>query len=280
MQPGESQPGSLAERLRRLREDAGLTGDQLGADLGWREGTAQGKVSKIERGVQLPSEADIEGWARVTGHLELTDELLDLRAETQTIHKRWRKGLRTGGAAAVQQDRDARTRAATRIRNADPILIPGLLQTVPYARSVIMQATLLYEEVDIDGMLAARMQRQQVLWDTNKTFEFIISESALHLMTCPPDVMLIQLNWLLALAMPNVKLGIIPFGTVQLLPYNTFTLLDDDLTIETLTGASDERGGETAALYHRIFDLLMAEALTGDDARQLIMDAAGRLREG
>ena len=279
MQP-ESQPGSLAERLWTLRMEAGLTAQQLADGLGWPQSTGRGKVSKIENRKQVPSEDDIRGWTRVTGNVALADELLDQRADMLTKRTRWRRGLSGDRAVVVQQERDQRTQEATLIRNAETVLIPGLLQTYGYARSIFSQASLVYGEVDADAAVSARMQRQQVLYDTGKTFEFVMTEAALHLMPCPRRVMLGQLDRLLTLGMDNVVLGIIPFGAeLPLAPYNSFLLLDNDLTVETLAGKDEESAGDASARYHRIFELLMAEAVTGDAARRLIMSAAERLRE-
>jgi transcriptional regulator with XRE-family HTH domain len=275
------QPGSLAERLLRLRKEAGLTGAQLSDALGWEEGTGRTKVSKIENGRQQVTENDIRAWARATGHPEQAEDLLDLLASAKVVRTRWRQQRLGGGqAAAVQQARDRTTQAATRIRNAENVIIPGLLQTSGYARSIIAQASALYGAVDVDAALQARMQRQQVLYDTSKMFEFVFTEAALYLLPCSRQVMLGQLDRLLSLGMDNVMVGIIPFGTeLPLAPYNSFLLLDDDLTVETLAGKDEERADDSAELYHRIFDLLMAGALTGDDARRLITTAAERLRE-
>jgi transcriptional regulator with XRE-family HTH domain len=274
------QPGSLAERLLRLRKEAGLTGAQLAEALGWEEGTGRTKVSKIENGRQLATEADIRAWAQATGHLDQIEDLLDLAASARVVRIRWRQQRLGGGqAAAVQEARDRTTQAATRIRNAENVIIPGLLQTSGYARSIIAQASALYGAVDVDMALQARMQRQQVIYDTSKTFEFVFTEAALYLLPCSRQVMLGQLDRLLSLGMDNVTLGIIPFGTeLPLAPYNSFLLQDDDLTVETLAGKDEERAEDAAELYHRIFDLLMTEARTGDDARRLIATAADRLR--
>ncbi|HEY7264498.1 MAG TPA: hypothetical protein VH589_23820 [Trebonia sp.] len=40
----------------------------------------------------------------------------------------------------------------------------------------------------------------------------------------------------------------------------------------------EEHAEESAELHRRIFDMLMAEVLTGDDARRLITTTADRLR--
>jgi len=262
-----------------LRKEAGLTGAQLSEALGWEEGTGRTKVSKIENGRQLATEADIRAWARAAGRPDQIDDLLDLLASSKVVRTRWRQQRLGGGqAAAVQQARDRTTQAATRVRNAENVIIPGLLQISGYARSIIAQASALYGAVDVDAALQARMQRQQVLYDTSKAFEFVFTEAALYLLPCSRQVMLGQLDRLLSLGMDNVTLGIIPFGTeLPLAPYNSFLLLDDDLTVETLAGKDEERAEDSAELCHRIFDLLMAEARTGDDARRLIATAADRL---
>lgn len=271
---------TLAERLFRLRKDAaGLTGDQLAAQLGWGA-TGRTKVSKIENGRQVPTPEEIQAWALAAGHPEAADELLELLDDMKMTHTRWRWRLKNAGSqAAIQQDFDARTRAATRVRWAELTLIPGLLQTSPYARSVVTQAAALYpEDPDIDAAVQARMARQDVLYDQSKTFEFVITEAALRMLPCPPQVMLGQLDRLLSLGLDNVALGIIPFGQAQFIPLNGFYLLDDDLTIERWGGKTEDHAGEQTALYHRIFDTLMDEALIGEDARRLIAAAAEDLR--
>ena len=269
---------TLAERLFRMRKGAGLTGDQLAAALGF-EKAGRTRVSKIENGRQAPTPEVIRKWTLAAGHPEQADELLDLLADLQTVHTRWRTRMKSG-QAAIQEERDQRTRAATRIRNAEAVLIPGLLQTSGYARSVIVQAFPLFGRDDADVAVQARMRRQDVLYDTGKTFEFVITEGVLRLLPCSRQIMLGQLDRLLSLGMENVTLGIIPFGVeLPMVPYNSFLLEDDDLTVETLSGTDNDSGGDKAVLYHRIFDMLMDEALTGDDARALIMTVAAGLRK-
>ena len=59
---------------------------------------------------------------------------------------------------------------------------------------------------------------------------------------------------------------------------NGFLLLDDKAIVESTAAEDDARRGESA-VYARIFDGLMAEAVTGDEARRLIAAAAADLRE-
>lgn len=270
-----TQPGGLAERLFRIRKAAGLTGDQLAAALGWGK-TGRTKVSKIENGKQTPAADEIRAWAAASGAPERADELLDLLADVQAVHRQWRGQLRHGHAA-VQDDYDRRTRAAKRIRNAAPLVIPSFFQTAGYARAIMTGVADLWGTADVDSAVEARMRRQEALYDQSMTFEFVITEAALRLLPCPPQVMRGQLDRLLSLDLDNVALGIIPMGVeLAIMPYSDFLLLDDKAIVENAGGA-DEVGDDESAVYAHIFDGLMAEAVTGDEARRLITAAAADL---
>jgi Domain of unknown function (DUF5753) len=197
-------------------------------------------------------------------------------AELQAQHVR-RRTLVSQGEAALQEEFDQRIREAAHIRNMEIAFIPGLLQTPAYARAIFTQVESVFGIPDVDAAVRARMQRQQALYEP-KRFEFLTTEAALKLLPCPPAVMLGQLDRLLTItSMDNVTLGIIPFGQLTMTPVNGFLMLDDRLIVETYSGEDTERGDE-ADIHRRIFDLLMTNALTGDDARRLIMSAADDLR--
>jgi len=277
-----TRPGGLAERLYRMRRAARLTGGELAADLRWGEKTGRTKVSKIENGKQVPTAPEVRAWAAACGHPEEADELADLLADVQTVHTRWRRRLR-GGQAALQEDLDRRTQAAKRIRNAENMWIPGLLQTADYARAAIGQASAKYGGEDIEAAVAARMKRQDVLYDREKVLEFAIAESALRFLPCPPQVMLGQLDRLdrlIGMGLDNVTIGIIPMGVqLGLLPWGNFLMLDDEVHAETYGGKVEARDEDQTARHEGIFAELMAEALTGDRAQALIRSALGDLRE-
>jgi transcriptional regulator with XRE-family HTH domain len=242
--------------------------------LGW----PQSKISKIENGRQMPTEDDITAWAGACCATEQeNEELLGLLAEVHALHRDWRQRIRTG-QTAIQRDYDALAHDATVIRNAETACIPGLLQTAAYARCLIAQNARHYAtsetQAEIDTATAERMRRQQVLYDTTKTFEFVITETVLRLLLCPADVMLAQLDRLLALiGMPNLTLAIIPFGVpLRVAPQHGFILFDDLAIVETFTSEAIHRGPE-AATYARIMDDLREEAVTDEPARQLIVKA-------
>ena len=271
-----NQPGGLAERLVRLRKAAGLTGDQLAAELGW----PRSKVPKLENGRQMPTGADIRAWAQVTGAQDEIPDLLGLLSDAQAVHRQWRHQLRSGHAA-LQAEFDALVRGAGRVRNFEIAFIPGLLQTPDYARYRALEAVRLHgtDPERVEETVRARMGRQGVLYDQAKTFEFVVTEAAFRLLPCPPPVMAAQLDRLMtATALANLTFGIIPFGTeLPVVPMLGFLAADDLTVIETFTSADTLRGQESAK-YIQVFGELMAEAVTGDAARRLIAAAAGALR--
>ena len=280
MRPASEQltaPGGLAERLAGLRSAAGLKAVQLAESLGW----ARSKVSKIENGNQVPSVDDIRVWADATGHAEMTDELIAMLRQVQEAHIRWRRRIRDGGQASIQQELDELTRAATRIRNLQVAIIPGLLQTAGYAHGIATQVSTVYGNVDVDAAVAARIRRQEILYDPGspRQFEFVFTEAALYMPPCPREAMLGQLDRLMAMDLPYIAIGIIPMGAeLSMSPLNSFMLLDDLLVVESY-GYEDRVGGDLADTHTRIFEMLMTEAATGAHARRLIASAAERLRE-
>lgn len=267
-----NQPGGLTERLVGLRRDAGLTGDQLAAQLGW----PRSKVPKLENGRQMPTEADLTAWAQATGHPDAATELLDMLAEARVVHRQYRHRLR-GGHAAIQKELDDLVRSAKRVRNVEVLFVPGLLQTPAYARYRMLEAVrnFGFAESGIEAAVTARMKRQSVLYEGDREFEFIIMEIALRLRVCPPEVMTGQLDRLLVAAgLGNVTLGIIPMDAeLSVVPDMGFLIAGDVAYIETPTSEDFVRGEEAGA-YGRIADGLRAEAVTGDEARALITSAA------
>ncbi len=267
------QPGGLARRLRELREAADITGSALAVNLDWQ----QSKVSKIENGRQIPSEADVRAYAAGVGaDEETTDELLDLREQATAITRSWR---RSGGHAAVQKSYDERVRAARVVRNLEVVVIPGLLQTPEYARYQRMQAPRLqipgFAEDGVERGVEGLLARQEVLREPAMRFEFLITEASLRFLYCPRDMMLAQLGHLLTLTYPrpNLWFGIIPFGVqLDLVPQNSFLALDDEVLVEHFAGEREHRSDD-AEVYLRAWDLAVVEAVTGDEARRLIVAA-------
>jgi transcriptional regulator with XRE-family HTH domain len=279
-------PSALAAQLRALREDAGLTGTFLAQQVGW----GQSKVSKIETGRQLPTEDDIRQWARVVGApAGKVEELLAALRSARVEFATWREQYRTaGGGAAKQADIAALEARATRIGEFQPAFIPGLLQTAQYARELLVawaldaaQGALGIGEADVDPLVAARMQRQQLLYQPGKQVQLVVLEAALYSRVCSPEALAGQLDRLLAVtSLPNVEFGIIPFAArLPVFPICSFMIFDTELvTAETLTGEQQVNEPEQIALYDRFFTLLRDRADRGQDAAAIVHRALGELR--
>lgn len=287
--------GDLGQQLRTLRKAASLTGERVAAQLGW----TQSKVSKIENGRQMPTAEDVAAFAQCC-HVDQqgTAQLLGQLEDLQHVHQRWRAQMRTG-QAGLQRRFTSVLRKMHTIRNAETVYIPGLLQTPEYIRQrmvegmwldrtsddpdVTIEAAAAVDEFEIEAGVAERVRRQQLLYEPGRTFEFVTTEAALRLLLCPIDVMIGQLDRLMAVTEgpPNVSFGIVPFGaTLPFTPQNGFLLLDDHTVIIESIGGETALRGDEAAVYVRAMRYLAAESVYGADARVLITDALAALRRG
>jgi transcriptional regulator with XRE-family HTH domain len=279
VQPADEElkrPGGLAERLYSMRRAAGLASGDLARRLGW----PASKVSKLQNGQQMPTVADITAWAAICGQPEAATPLLDLLAQAEAVHWQWRHRLRRGHAA-LQQDLDQEIRQARQVRVVEVAVIPGLLQTPAYARRVLaMSARLNQTSMDeVEPAVAARIRRQEALYDLAREFEFVMTESILRRRVGGPHVMAAQLDRLIALSgLANITLGVIPDDAeLGIIPGECFMIIDGKAVLETWT-AEDRLGTEESAVYARVADTLLADAATGEDARRLINATAAHWR--
>ncbi len=267
----------FGSRLRRLRQDAELSGKQLAERLGW----PASKVSRLEHGRQTASVEDVGAWASAVGAAEpvreeLVADLRSLRVEYAT----WRRQLRAGFAPRQRAGRVLEA-ATTLIRAVETGLVPGLLQTADYARHVYRGLAKLRDgPQDIEAAVQERMRRQQVLYDAERSFRFLLTEAALRTRICPPAVLRAQLDRLLAVSgLDNVELAVIPFTTeVPDAPTHGFWIFDDTLVlVETVNAELAIRDPDDIALYERLFEMYWDVADRGEDATRLITQVAVEL---
>lgn len=266
---------ALGARLRELRQSAGLTGLGLAQRLDW----PQSKVSKIETGRQAPAEEDIRAWTSVSGYEEAVEGLLASLRSLESMYAEWRRQFRGGMRARQQSIADLETRSQT-IRAFASTIVPGLLQTPDYART-LMAESIEFHEVpdDLDQAVHARMRRQEILYQQGKQLHFVITESALRHRVCDRDVLVGQLDRLLPLStMRNVRFGIIPFDTrYRFAPPHEFWLFDSQMVlVETVAAELRLNRPEEITTYRRAFDRLAATASYGGEARQVV----GRVMDG
>lgn len=269
----------IGARLRAERERADLSGAELAAACGW----AQSKVSRIERGQQRPSDADVDAWGRACGTADLAG-LQRLRQESRVAHVTFRERMREG-QAKVQKGYTEMVRTSALIRHYETVFIPGPLQIPSYARRILTEMIALHnlDIDDVDAAVAERMERGHLLYEPGKQWEFLLAEPVLRWLLCPPAVMHTQLDRLqTVIGLEQVRFGIVPMGAeLATAPQNGVQIYvgDEALAVaETFLGETWHRDDEAAA-YGRALDRLWKDAVEGARARDLIIRAVQALPE-
>jgi hypothetical protein len=185
---------------------------------------------------------------------------------------------------AAIQDTVGRLEGEARLqRGFQSALVPGLLQTPEYARGVLERAARVWTSgTGIDEAVAARMRRQDLLYDTSKKFRIVITEAVLHYGVCPPAALLGQIDRLVSLTtLPNVRLGIIPFERIYTIsPKHGFWIHDDDLVIvETISAELNLSQPQEIDLYVKIFESMALDADYDQKARAILHRASKQIAE-
>jgi transcriptional regulator with XRE-family HTH domain len=256
----------LGLRLRELRKDAGLTGRELATATGWHFT----RVSKLEHGVQAPSNEDIRLWCEACS---AEGQIADLVAQARTVESMYLEFRRQARAGMKQMmlaaaPLDERTE---RFLIYEHHVIPGFFQTASYTRAMLkFWFGFLEVHNDIDEAVAARIDRQSVLYDGSKTFAVILEEAALYTRFGDADM-----------SLPNVALGIVPRSVERdVVGQVSFWVFDDNLvSLETPTASIEITAPQEVAMYGRMFDHLRQPAVYGKDARALVIKAQSELAD-
>ncbi|GAA1440039.1 helix-turn-helix transcriptional regulator [Nocardiopsis tropica] len=264
----ESAREELASLLRAARLDGGLSGQELADTLGW----SQSKVSKIENGRTRPSADDTDAWlsaCRVSPEVRRRSSELAESALVESRH--WRavhaRGLRSGqdGVRSLEQRAEV-------VLSFQPSLVPGLLQTAEYARQVLTAVNTSGQR-DVPEAVAARMRRQEALYDPRRRFEFTLTEAALRWHLHEPGLLAAQWDRLLSVTtLGNVALRVLPldapFGHLQSNGFLLFEIPDEPTVIvETLTRELVLTEAEEVGQYRDIHTTLSEHALSEKASR-------------
>jgi transcriptional regulator with XRE-family HTH domain len=266
---------TLAQQLKHLRELSEISGNQFAKTLGW----AQSKVSRIETGVQLPSESDLSSWATALnvpkGEYGL---LLQLLEQAEAEYHSWRANYKTAGGSKNKQLEIKYLEAnSSKIREFQLCLVPGLLQTFDYAQAVLTAkfGPLRFgaNDNDVNDTITVRMERQSILYDIRKSLSFVVAEACLRTRISPKDVQQAQIQRMIDLTLlPNVEIGVIPFDcSIPLIPINGFAIYDDEMVvIETLSGEQQLSTQEDVILYTEAFSACLDISVKGAEAAELM----------
>jgi transcriptional regulator with XRE-family HTH domain len=271
----------LGIELRRLREQSGLTCEEVGKQLDC-SGT---RVSRVETGVINAKPGDVRELLEVYGIKgEEADALVRLARDAR------KKGWWHTYGDVLPKWFEAYLgfeAEATRIHDFKPLVIPGLLQTEDYARSVLRAAPNSSSMEEIDRQVALRIERQAILTRCNPVdLWLVLSEAALRVQVGTVETMRAQLRHLAQVSQyPNVTLQVLPFTTAaHVNPISPFTILQFpaalDPTVvylEHMTGGLFLEKTEEIRRYTVVFDHLRAEAHGRSQSTALIGQVASEL---
>ncbi len=260
LDPAHSTRDLYGVELRRQRQLAGLSLDRLSDIANYSKTHLHG----VETGVRLPLPPISEKLDAAFGTGELFQGLWGV-VKREYTPRRFDLCLELEARAA-------------RIQEFSASVIPGLLQTPAYMRALFVKGDPGKSPEEIDGLVAARLSRQEVLrGDTRPDVWWIVGEAALRQAVGGPDVMREQLAALLALVETrHTTIQVVPFeaGACSLMSGTLILLtLQDNSTTVYQEGprngeAFDNR--ETVTERVREYDLMKASALPPEKSAALI----------
>jgi transcriptional regulator with XRE-family HTH domain len=280
---------AVAAELRRLRELARVSGDEVASALHW----SASKVSRIETNRIGIKPADLN---RLLDLYVVDDaqraQLVALASEPEP------SGWWNGYADSIPTEYVtyiSLEASATALSCWSPELIHGLLQTEYYADAIMAVYAPAVADVPpstIRRRVEVRMRRQELLRNTAKHFSFILDEAALMHRYGERELMqrqLLHINKVSELSNVSVRVlafaGLHPvvspgaFALLQFAPMHGVAIGDVVYT-EQLTRNDFIEDADAAFQYRLAFDRIEQEALDEEASRQLINTIAERWGSG
>ena len=260
----------LGIRLRQIRKAAGLTGKELALATGQHFT----RISRIENGVQPPTERNIRDWCTACGAADQIPDLLATAQVTESAYLEWTRQARAGMKHLGGLHTIATYRRTTNFRIHEPIVLPGIFQTEAYVRAMLAYwHQYLDAPDDTDATIAMRAERTAIALSPAKRINVILGEQALHTRRGTTAEHADQLTHLLSLMrLPSVTVGIIPADAQrQAIATIGFWIFDNSaVALETPTAAIKITRPQEISQYTRMFDDLNRQAVHGQRARRLV----------
>lgn len=278
----------IGRRFETLRTKAGLTQDQVSKALD----RARATIGRIEEGHEAVRyrEIDVKAMLDLYKAPERDYELmLALTAETRNGKRKswWHDYTETAlpawfGLYVTLED------SAKTIRQYQPELVPGLLQTRAYAEQVIRVPEGHLAEEEVNRRVKVRIERQSLLTRLPApTLQVILNEAVIRRPVGGPQVMAEQFDHLLDLAKnKNVSVRVLPFaagvhgGMSANGPFSLLAFPDDRTTgepfepplayAESLTSALYLNKPDEVGVYELAWNDLEAHALDDKESVALI----------
>lgn len=201
----------LAESLREHREHAGLTIEQAAERLKPRSPRwSRSKVQRIETRLYAPQPAEVEHLAAVYD-LAAAEATAMVAMAREARQKGW---WTTSPLPKPTQTLIGLEQAATTVRQFELALLPGLLQTSEYARTLMSAMEPATPVETLESRVAARMARQHVLTRAEPLqFQVVLGEAVLRCPVGGRRVWRSQLERLVEFTgQANITIQVLPFA--------------------------------------------------------------------
>jgi transcriptional regulator with XRE-family HTH domain len=270
----------LGQRLRQLREDAGVTPKAAAAVCEVSTST----LSKIETGKQQIRTLYVRALASLYGADD--DMLGELLATAEEANQsEWYVALASRVPKWFRQYLGYEA-AATDISTYGVELVPGLMQTEEYARAIGRANQPDASDRDLDGYVALRRGRQaRLVGEDPPRLHAVLNEAVLRRLVGGPDVMRAQIDRILDLAdLEHVTVQVLPFAAgAHSAMTAPFTLLGFDIAEMATVYLENGRGAvylddlPDLDRYGWMFDQLTRLALTPEKTRDVLASMASEL---
>lgn len=251
----------LAGELRRIRENSGLTQQDVAEQLGWH----LSKISNIERAKVTVTPEDVGRTLDVYGVSSSVRAPLVQLAKDAGKHGWWTAyGDVFTGSYIDMED------SACEIWDWETQAIPGLLQTSTYARVILRAAQPDASREDIEQRIRGRMARKPLLEreDDAPSLTAVIDEAVFRRGVPDTGVMAEQIQQLLKTP-PNVTVRVLPFSaSLHMALDGAFVVLKfpgtlpDKAYIETTGGDLYVESAEGVKRCSLVFENVRDAALT------------------
>ena len=264
----------IADRLREIRLEAGLTKRAVATAAGWHES----KCSRIEHVRTPPSDEDIRAWCGICGAGDQAADLIAASRAADSTWTQWRR-MERPGLRRVQESVIPLWESTREFRIYSPFLVPGPVQTAAYIRALLKAVRDRRPNLvdDIEQAVEVRVATQHVTREGDHRFTIVLEENVLRHQIGGTAVLRGQLEYLRsAMSLPSVKLGIIPFSADRsaLHPVEMFFMHDDaQVNIELVSGWLRVTQPGEVEMYAEAFARLAETAVYGSVARALINEA-------
>ncbi|MGW7067623.1 helix-turn-helix domain-containing protein [Streptomyces sp. NPDC054855] len=183
-------------QVKRWREQAGTTREELCKETGYH----YEYVKSMENGRRKPT-------LRL---LQIADEMCDAHGLLLSAQDY----LKPEPFPARSQEFMQAEAEAIAIHSYEPLLIPGLLQTEEYARTLISESCPPLDDETVEERVNARLRRQEALRARpSVVFGFVVYEAALRTMVGGRGAMQRQLQHMLEAGhLRNVSVQVLPMG--------------------------------------------------------------------